>query len=80
MAHLGEKLLTRWSAKKFLIAGAMIAAMGYLPLQLYIMFGPSNGNPIGLGLLFITVTPVGLGVIAIGLVKLVVGLFLNRRR
>ncbi|QGU32304.1 hypothetical protein [Thermochromatium tepidum] len=79
MIDLEERLLTRWSARKFLVAGIIIAAMGYLPLQLYIMFGPRDGNPIGLGLLFITVTPVGLGVVAIGLVKLIVGFFLGRR-
>jgi hypothetical protein len=79
MIDLEERLPTRWSARKFLVAGIIIAAMGYLPLQLYIIFGPRDGNPIGLGLLFITVTPVGLGVVAIGLVKLIVGFFLGRR-
>jgi hypothetical protein len=65
--------------KKFLIAGIIIAAIGYLPLQLYILFGPRDGNPIGLGLLFVTATSVGLGVVAIGLVKLIVGFFLGRK-
>ena len=65
--------------KKFLIAGIIIAAIGYLPLQLYILYGPRDGNPIGLGLLFVTATSVGLGVVAIGLVKLIVGFFLGRK-
>ena len=79
MIELEEKVLTRWSARKFLIGGIIIAVIGYLPLQLYIMFGPRDGNPIGLGLLFITATPAGLFVVAVGLIKLIVGFFLGRR-
>lgn len=60
MSDLEERLLTRWSASGFLIAGVVIAGLGYLPLQLYIVFGPRDGNPIGLGLLAIVAVPAGL--------------------
>lgn len=79
MIDFEEKLITRWPASKILMAGAIVAAIGYLPLQLYIIFGPHDGNPIGLGFLAIAAIPAGLAVFAIGLIKLVVGFFLNRR-
>ncbi|HEX5132863.1 MAG TPA: hypothetical protein VFX92_10280, partial [Candidatus Krumholzibacteria bacterium] len=59
--------------------GIVIAAVGYLPLQLYILFGPRDGNPIGLGLLAIFAIPAGAVVTGVGLVKLVVSHFLNRK-
>lgn len=79
MVDFEEKLINRWSASRFLIAGGVIAAVGYLPLQLYIVFGPRDGNPIGLGLLAIFAVPAGLVVFAIGLIKLAVSYFLSRR-
>lgn len=78
MIDLEEKLISCWSARTFLIAGAVIAAIGYLPLEMYILFGPRDGNPIGLGLLFITAAPLGLMIFVIGLIKLIVRYFLDR--
>jgi hypothetical protein len=78
MIDLEEKLISRWSARTFLIAGAVIVAIGYLPLEMYILLGPRDGNPIGLGLLFITATPLGLLIFVIGLIKLIVRYFLDR--
>ena len=49
--------------------GFIIAAVGALPLLLYAAVGPADGNPVGLGLLFITATPLGLLVLAIGLIR-----------
>lgn len=68
----------RWPGSRLLIAGVVIAPAGCLPLQLYIAFGPRDGNPIGLGLLALVAVLAGLVVCAIGLVKLAVGLFLGR--
>ncbi|HEX5032768.1 MAG TPA: hypothetical protein VFX78_15085, partial [Candidatus Eisenbacteria bacterium] len=59
MIDFEARLIKRWSAARFLIAGIVIAAVGYLPLQLYILFGPRDGNPIGLGLLAIFAIPAG---------------------
>lgn len=36
---------------KALKTGVGIIAVGTMPLLLYIIFGPADGNPIGLGLL-----------------------------
>lgn len=36
----------------------VIACIGILPLLLYILFGPKDGNPIGLGLLFFFTSPI----------------------
>ena len=79
MSQLEERLLARWSATHFLVAGAVIAGLGYLPLQLYILFGPADGNPIGLGLLAVVAVPLGALVVAIGLLKLLVGWFIGRQ-
>jgi len=80
MTNAEEKLIARWSASRYFVAGLVIAAAGYLPLQLYIVFGPRDGNPIGLGLLAVIAIPLGLAVCAVGLIKLVVGHFVGRKR
>ena len=36
---------------KLLRAGIATPVAGTIPLLLYVLFGPANGNPIGLGLL-----------------------------
>jgi len=79
MTDLEERLVTRWSASTVIRAGVVIAGVGYLPLQLYVLFGPPDGNPIGLGLLAFFAVPTGLVILAVGLIKLAVGLFLGRR-
>lgn len=61
---------TRRSVSRFLIAGIVIAGIGYLPLQLYIVFGPRDGNPVGLGVFAVLAILAGLVVFAIGLIKL----------
>lgn len=48
----------RWN--KPLAIGAAILSLGSGPLLLYCVFGPADGNPIGLGLLFFFTAPVGL--------------------
>lgn len=57
------------SGSRFVIWGLGVAVLGYLPLQLYIVFGPRDGNPIGLGLLAVLGFGLGLPLIAIGLIK-----------
>lgn len=79
MSGAEDRPSTRWSLSKFLIAGAAIAGVGYLPLQLYILFGPRDGNPIGLGLVAVLGILAGLGTFALGLIKLAVHYFMNRR-
>ena len=59
----------RWSLSRFLLVGVTIAIAACLPLQLYIIFGPADGNPIGLGLLMVMGIMLGMGVVAIGVIK-----------
>jgi len=47
-----------WTSKG-MRTGLLLLAAGVVPLLLYIAFGPKDGNPIGLGLLFILATPIG---------------------
>jgi hypothetical protein len=63
---------------RFLKVGLLIAGVGYVPLQLYIIFGPRDGNPIGLGLLFVVGMLAGLIVIAVGFIKMAVQHFRSR--
>lgn len=79
MSRLEERLITRWSAQWFLIAGVVIVLAGVAPLGLYILFGDPRGNPIGLGLLAVAAVPVGSLAVVIGVVKRLVGLFVGRR-
>jgi hypothetical protein len=47
--------------------GVVVAAASLAPLLLYVVFGPKDGNPIGLGLLFFFGTPVGVILTLVGL-------------
>jgi dipeptide/tripeptide permease len=58
---MGRKLVT-W--------GALLMAIGILPIGLYSVFGPADGNPIGLGLLMVVLVPVGFLLLGTGLLKL----------
>jgi branched-subunit amino acid ABC-type transport system permease component len=53
---------------KILLWSIVVGLGGCLPLLLYIQFGPSDGNPIGLGLLAIAAIILGGIGIATGLV------------
>lgn len=65
---------TAWPFLRFVKLGLIVMALGYAPLQLYIFFGPADGNPIGLGLLFVLGMFAGMVVMAIGLIKTIIGL------
>jgi hypothetical protein len=56
----------------FVRAGVTLLVIGWLPLLLYVAYElltGAKGNPIGLGLLMVCSTPVGLVLIVIGLVQ-----------
>ena len=64
------------SGSKLFASGVAVLALGAGPLLLYILFGPADGNPIGLGLLAMVAVPVGgilatLGLLRIGIEWLV---------
>jgi hypothetical protein len=69
MIDLEHRLLKRWTAAAFLTAGLALMAVGFLPILLYAMFGPADGNPIGLGLLMAVLVPVGFLLFGTGLLK-----------
>ena len=53
---------------KLFWAGIVVLAATAGPLLLYVIFGPKDGNPIGLGLLFFFGTPIGLLLLVIGVI------------
>ena len=78
MSHIEEALLRRFSGLKIVVWSIALGAACVLPLQLYILFGPADGNPIGLGLLAVAAVPIaGLGVV-IGVIKCLVEYFARK--
>ncbi len=57
---------------KLLLAGIAVLVVGVGPLLLYAVFGPADGNPIGLGLLAFVAMPVGGLLGLVGLVRMVI--------
>lgn len=64
---------------KCLKRAAVVAAVGCLPLLLYILLGPRDGNPIGLGLLAALALIAAVLIVATGLVKWAYGYFCDHR-
>jgi hypothetical protein len=56
--------------------GLALIVLSLAPLLLYVLFGPKDGNPIGLRLLMVVGVPVG---VAVSVVGLVVGMATGRR-
>ena len=56
--------------RKLVKAGALLIAVGILPIGLYSLFGPADGNPIGLGLLMVVLVPIGFLLLGTGLLRL----------
>jgi len=75
MSQLEERVLRRWSGKTIVLRSLLFGLAGIAPLLLYIMLGPSDGNPIGLGLLAVAVVPLALCGVAFGLVKFFIEAF-----
>jgi hypothetical protein len=59
--------------------GGKIVAAGTLPLLIYVLVGPSDGNPVGLGLLMCLGWLVGGGLAIIGLIGAVIARFRGDR-
>ncbi|HEU4590816.1 MAG TPA: hypothetical protein VFS13_07900 [Steroidobacteraceae bacterium] len=60
---------------KILLTSLLLGAAGVAPLLLYILLGPADGNPIGLGLLAVVAVPASIIGMAIGCITLVVERF-----
>ena len=72
MPDFQHKLLQRWQPATFIKAGALLMLLGAAPLLLYTMFGPADGNPIGLGMLMAVAVPIGFLLLGIGLLRLLI--------
>jgi hypothetical protein len=69
-------MVTRWPGVTIMKASALLGLAGIAPLLLYVLLGPKDGNPIGLGLLaFVTLPAATIG-LAVGAVAALV----ERRR
>jgi hypothetical protein len=64
---------------KIFLTSLAAGAVGIAPLLLYVLLGPKNGNPIGLGLLAMLAVPVAAIGSLIGLVTMAVEYFLRPR-
>lgn len=61
-----------WTGARVVKASVAIGGLGVLPLLLYVMFGPADGNPIGLGLLAMATVPTGVLGVGVGLVLMLI--------
>jgi hypothetical protein len=72
MSRIEEALVRRWGGVKLMKASALLGVAGSAPLLLYVLLGPKDGNPIGLGLLAVFTLPVAVVGLAVGAVAAVV--------
>jgi hypothetical protein len=75
MTDLEQSLVRRWSGARIVKISLVIGCVGLSPLLLYIVFGPRDGNPIGLALLAMAALPVAAVGVFVGLVKLLLRRF-----
>lgn len=66
------------SGGRMFTGGLALALSGIAPLGLYVLLGPADGNPIGLGLWFIVAFPAGLIVAAFGAIRMLIGALVRR--
>jgi hypothetical protein len=78
MSRIEEATLSRWTGSQIVVWSLVLGLVSYLPLQLYIWFGPKDGNPIGLGLLAVFGLPISVLGMATGLIKVLVHYFKRR--
>lgn len=64
---------------KTALVGLAIGMLCWMPLLLYVPFGPPEGNPVGLGLLAMVGTLIGVFAIGVGLLWWVFGMLMRPR-
>ena len=72
MVDFEHRLVKRWSGAAFIKAGLVVMAVGFVPIGLYTVFGPADGNPIGLGLLMVALVPLGFLLMGIGVLRFLI--------
>jgi hypothetical protein len=65
---------------RILLTSLAAGAVGVTPLILYVLLGPKDGNPIGLGLLAMLAVPVAVIGAVIGVVTMAVEFFVLTKR
>lgn len=80
MSEIEEGLVRQWSGTRIMIGSLLLGLLGFMPLQLYIWFGPSDGNPIGLGHPAMLACPLDALGVAVGFAKLLVELVQRARK
>lgn len=78
MSRVEEKMLARFTGGRIILWSFAFGVTCILPLLLYILLGPEDGNPIGLGLLAVFGIPLALFGMLIGAIKMLVQYFLRR--
>lgn len=78
MPDFEHKLLKRWTWTVFVKTGLLLMAAGVLPIALYSLFGPADGNPVGLGLLMVVLVPIGFLLLGTGLLRWLLGKLQDR--
>jgi hypothetical protein len=78
MVDFEHRLVKRWSGGAFIKAGLATMAVGFLPIGLYTLVGPADGNPIGLGLLMVVLVPAGFLLAGIGVMRLLIAWLMRR--
>ena len=78
MVDFEHRLVKRWSGAAFIKAGLATMAAGFLPIGLYTLVGPADGNPIGLGLLMVVLVPAGFLLAGIGVMRLLIAWLMRR--
>ena len=65
---------------KIIAVSVCIGALSAFPLMLYVLLGPRNGNPVGIGLLFFLGMIVAQLGVLFGAVWFVIAYFVGRKR
>jgi hypothetical protein len=68
----------RWSGERIVVVSVAVGIAGTLPLALYVALGPKDGNPIGLGLLFVVAVPVAIIGASVGAIRMAMRRLLDR--
>jgi hypothetical protein len=72
ISRIEQALVERWPGATIIKASAGLGLAGVLPLVLYVLIGPADGNPIGLGILAFVTLPVAAVGMAVGVIRLIV--------
>jgi hypothetical protein len=72
MSHIEGAAVRRWRGVRIMKASLLLGCVGVAPLLLYLLLGPKDGNPIGLGPLAFFTLPVAIVGLVVGAVSALV--------